>query len=58
MEPMPVHANPVRFAAWHEALVRPFFQPGDRVRLTGQPWSRFVIALAPARADTRADRRD
>jgi hypothetical protein len=34
MEPMPVHANPVRFAAWHEALVRPFFQPGDRIRLT------------------------
>ncbi len=58
MEPMPVHANPVRFAAWHEALVRPFFQPGDRIRLTGQPWSRFVIALKPASADPRAGKRD
>ena len=53
MEPMPMNANPVRFAAWHEMLVRPFFQPGDRVRLTGQPWSRFVTALRPARADGR-----
>jgi hypothetical protein len=55
---MPMNANPVRFAAWHEALVRPFFQPGDQVRLTGQPWSRFVTALAPARTGARAGRRD
>ncbi len=54
MEGPPMGANPVRFAVWHEALVRPFFQPGDRVRLTGERRSRFVTALAPARVDTRA----
>lgn len=43
--PPPVGADPQRLAAWHEALVRPFFEPGDRVRLTGQRRSRFVTAL-------------
>lgn len=29
----------------HERLVQPGFQPGDRVRLVGQRWSRFVSSL-------------
>jgi hypothetical protein len=37
--------DPAALAAWHERLVRPGFQPGDRVRLVGQRWSRFVTSL-------------
>jgi hypothetical protein len=37
--------DPAALAAWHERLVRPGFQPGDRVTLVGQRWSRFVTAL-------------
>jgi hypothetical protein len=47
--PPPVDGSPERLAAWHEALVRPFFEVGDRVRLTGQRRSRFVTALSPVR---------
>jgi hypothetical protein len=35
-------------ASWQEHVSRPAYQPGDRVRLSGQPWSRYVTSLGPA----------
>jgi hypothetical protein len=47
----PPFGNPERVAAWLDDLARPFFRIGDRVRLTGQPRSRYATAIAPAPDD-------
>ena len=37
----------VPIGAWVASLVTPQFRPGDRVRLVGQRWSRYVRSIEP-----------
>lgn len=39
--------DPADRAAWLARMVAPSFQPGDRVRLVGQRWSRYVRSIEP-----------